>query len=203
MGNGGIGFGLLTVTVGGYILYAAVTNQAPLKTLEAIVKSPSQAGAILKDRKIPLSTVTAAQAAALQTTAAATPGGAAVVSFARSKIGQPYKFGGAADGGWDCSGLTQKALLYGLGLNVAHSSMAQLLDPRGKKVAKADLQPGDLCFPEVPGVVNKLGDHVQIYSGNGNIIEAPQEGENVREVPMWGFFTARRFAVSVPSLGAK
>lgn len=199
MGNGGIGVGLSLVTFGGWLLYAAVTNQAPLKTVEAIVANPRQAGAILKDRKLPLAVSATDFASSVSLTGTAPSlGGAAVVTFARSKIGQPYKFGGASDGGWDCSGLTQKALAYGLGLSVPHSSMAQLLSPSGTKVARADLQPGDLCFPELPGVVNKLGDHVQIYSGNGNVIEAPEEGKNVREVAMWGFFTARRFAIPAP-----
>jgi cell wall-associated NlpC family hydrolase len=29
--------------------------------------------------------------------------------------------------------------------------------------------------------------HVAIYSGSGNMIEAPYEGQNVREVPVRGY----------------
>lgn len=190
MGNGGIGVGLLTVTFGGWLLYCAVSNQGPVKTLIAIAQDPTNARNILANKQNPL-------AASLPTTATtqsliSAPGnGAAVVAFARSKIGQPYVFGGAKDGGWDCSGLTQQALKYAYGINVAHGSLPQLLDPRGQHItSKANLQVGDLVFPFFPPLA---GDHVQIYSGNGNIIEAPEAGKLVREVPMWGFYTARRF----------
>jgi hypothetical protein len=35
---------------------------------------------------------------------------------------------------------------------------------------------------------------VQLYTGNGMIVEAAKAGVPIREVPMWGFMTARRVA---------
>lgn len=195
MGNGGVGVGLLTVTVGGWLLYCAVTNQGPAATAKAIVKTPTKAGAILSGRQYQFQDMTSLTAGATTASGQAAvnaTGGGGVVSFARAQIGKPYIFGGTGNPGWDCSGLTQAALKNAYGISVLHSATAQLLDPRGVKVAKADLQQGDLVFPDLPPLA---GDHVQIYSGNGNIIEAPMPGKKVREVPMWGFYTARRYGV--------
>lgn len=183
-----MGFGGVIVLVGAYLIYAAVTNQAPIKTIQAIIANPINARTILAGRALPIS---ASGTTGVQAGSVTGGGGGSVVTFARSKIGQPYRFGGHTEGGWDCSGLVLEALKVGYGLSIAHSATAQLLDPRGKKVAKADLQPGDIVFPNVPPFA---GDHVQIYSGNGNVIEAARPGTNVREVAMWGFFTAKRFS---------
>lgn len=187
------GFGLLIVIVGAWMLYSAITNQAPIKTIIAIAADPANARAILEARGIPISVAQAATGAA----AGALTGSGDAVAFARSKIGQPYVLGGHRDGGWDCSGLVMEAIKISTGITLAHSATAQLLDPRGKKIAKADLQPGDVVFPNMPPF---SGGHVQIYSGNGNIIEAPKPGTPVREVPMWGFYTARRFSRPTPAV---
>ncbi|MCL1872164.1 MAG: C40 family peptidase [Promicromonosporaceae bacterium] len=113
-------------------------------------------------------------------TAAADPA-AAAIAYARSKIGKPYVWGAAGPNSFDCSGLTSAA--YGsAGVTLPHFTGAQIV--MGTAVAQKDLQPGDLVFPTV--------SHVQLYTGGGNIIEAPQAGENVVERAMWGFTTARR-----------
>jgi cell wall-associated NlpC family hydrolase len=52
-----------------------------------------------------------------------------------------------------------------------HSSAAQY--KIGKKVKKADLQPGDLVF------FYSGPSHVGIYAGNGEIIHAPKPGKKV------------------------
>ena len=46
----------------------------------------------------------------------------------------------------------------------------------------SDLQPGDLVFPANPG------DHVAMYIGNGEIVQAPYTGADVQIVPLSGFF---------------
>lgn len=181
------GIGLLLAGIGAWLLYAAITNQAPVKTLTSIIANPANAAAIIQGRQVPLASGTGGTTAP---PAGSGAGGGAVVAFARSKIGQPYKFGGRKDGGWDCSGLVMESLRAGLGIKVAHSATAQLLDPRGKTVRREDLKPGDIVFPNLPPIA---GDHVQVYAGGGNVIEAPKPGTKVREVPMWGFFTAKRF----------
>jgi cell wall-associated NlpC family hydrolase len=111
---------------------------------------------------------------------------AKVIAFARSQIGDPYVFAAAGPDAWDCSGLTLGAYAAaGVDLG-SHSATAQygLAAAQGKLVSYAARQPGDLVFYTDGG-----GDmyHVAIYSGNGNMIEAPYEGQNVREVPVRGY----------------
>jgi cell wall-associated NlpC family hydrolase len=104
-----------------------------------------------------------------------------IVAFARAQLGKPYLWGASGQTAYDCSGLTFAAY-RSIGINLPRTTVGQIMS--GSNVAKADLQAGDLVFPD-PG-------HVQIYSGNGNVIESPKPGLSVREVPMWGFFSARR-----------
>lgn len=104
-----------------------------------------------------------------------------VVAFARAQIGKPYVFGAAGPGAFDCSGLTMAAFaaagrnIGGHGVNVQY----QLAQSKGLLVPYADAKPGDLLF-------YGSGDfyHVTMYSGNGNMIEAPYPGRDVREVPV-------------------
>ena len=111
---------------------------------------------------------------------------ARVIAFARAQIGDPYVFAAAGPNAWDCSGLTMGAYAAaGIGIG-GHSATAQydLAASEGKLVSYADRQPGDLLFYTDGG-----GDmyHVTIYSGNGDMIEAPYEGQDVREVPVRGY----------------
>jgi len=104
---------------------------------------------------------------------------AKVIAFARAQIGEPYVFGAEGPGSWDCSGLTMGAFattgraIGGHGVNVQY----QLARSKGLLVPYAAAQPGDLLF-------FGSGDfyHVAIYSGGGNMIEAPYPGKSVREV---------------------
>jgi peptidoglycan DL-endopeptidase CwlO len=106
---------------------------------------------------------------------------AKVLAFARAQIGEPYVFGAAGPSSWDCSGLTMTAFqsvgrdIGGHGVNVQY----RLARSKGLLVPYSAAQPGDLLFWG-------SGDyyHVAIYSGGGNMIEAPMPGRNVREVPV-------------------
>ena len=104
---------------------------------------------------------------------------ARVLAFARAQIGEPYVFGAAGPSSWDCSGLTMGAFqsvgrnIGGHGVNVQY----QLAQRKGLLLPRSDAKPGDLLF-------YGSGDHyhVAIYSGGGNMIEAPMPGRNVREI---------------------
>lgn len=104
------------------------------------------------------------------------PGGAGAVQAAESQIGVPYVWGGespkgSGSPGFDCSGLT--AWSWGqVGVGLPHFSGAQMSD--STPVPISDLQPGDLLFYGPGG-----GDHVAMYVGPGQMIEAPYTGASV------------------------
>jgi peptidoglycan DL-endopeptidase CwlO len=105
------------------------------------------------------------------------PGRAGVaVKFAYSQLGAPYNFGeaGPYSTGYDCSGLTMAAWAKA-GVSLYHQARVQWTQVT--HISQSQLQPGDLAF------YNDLG-HVAIYVGNGQMIEAPHAGVNVRKVPL-------------------
>jgi peptidoglycan DL-endopeptidase CwlO len=100
---------------------------------------------------------------------------ATVVQAALTQVGSSYVWGGAAPGGFDCSGLVMWAFQQA-GISLPHSSQAQAQG--GQPVALSDLQPGD--------VVTFYNDasHSGIYVGDGMVIHSSTYGVPVRVVPM-------------------
>ena len=87
----------------------------------------------------------------------------------RQFLGTRYVYGGAAPGGFDCSGLTMY-LYRQFGYSLPHTASGQYANC-GYKVSKADLQPGDLVFFTSSGSGGRI-NHVAVYVGNGEIIHA-------------------------------
>jgi cell wall-associated NlpC family hydrolase len=97
--------------------------------------------------------------------------GEAAVSEALKELGTPYVWGGAAPGGFDCSGLVSWAYAQaGLG-GLPHFTGA--LWASGAHISESELAPGDLVF------YNGL-NHVGMYIGGGNFVEAPHTGDVVK-----------------------
>jgi cell wall-associated NlpC family hydrolase len=123
---------------------------------------------------------------------------------AQQYLGVPYVFGGGGTNGpsrsalahgnpnqigFDCSGFVQFALAKA-GISAPRLSYDQL--KMGQRVSLSALQPGDLVgFGD--------GHHIAIYLGNGQIIEAPHTGANVRIRKLgrgedaWGVSLANRY----------
>jgi len=95
---------------------------------------------------------------------------AEAVRTAYAQLGDPYAWGAAGPGSFDCSGLTMYSWAAA-GVSLPHSSSAQYGVVR--HVAISDLQPGDLVFYYSPI------SHVGIYIGGGKIIDAPYPGLSV------------------------
>lgn len=97
-----------------------------------------------------------------------------VINTAKSLVGTPYVWGGdsIADGGFDCSGLTQYAF-KSVGYNINRISVDQA--KQGQNVAKENLQPGDLVFTSLAG--DGRISHVGIYIGGGKMIHSPKTGD--------------------------
>jgi cell wall-associated NlpC family hydrolase len=104
--------------------------------------------------------------------------GRIAVEFALAQVGKPYVFGAAGPDAYDCSGLTMAAWAAA-GVSLPHSAADQY--NYGTHVPLSDLSPGDLIFMYSP-----IG-HVTIYIGDGMMVSAPTEGENVSVVPVSSF----------------
>lgn len=113
-----------------------------------------------------------------------------VMQLARQIIGTPYVWGGSdPDSGVDCSGFTSWVFKQ-IGVNLPRISAQQA--QAGKRVGIDQLQAGDLVAWD-NSKRNGGADHIAIYLGNGQIIEAPRPGLGVRirtldddEGDMWG-----------------
>lgn len=102
--------------------------------------------------------------------------GSNFLSLVTAQIGTPYVWGGAAPGGFDCSGLVKWAADE-LGLsNFPRTSEAQW--GAVQRIRADQLQPGDLIFMNFPGEVSP--GHVVIYAGGDQIIQAPSTGQLVQ-----------------------
>ena len=112
-----------------------------------------------------------------------------VIKRGMSQIGVPYSWGGGtANGpsngidsgagtvGFDCSGL----ILYsfaGVGIKLPHYSGSQY--DMGTKIPTAQMRRGDVIFYGPGG-----SQHVTLYLGNGQMLEAPYTGSNVKISPV-------------------
>jgi cell wall-associated NlpC family hydrolase len=103
---------------------------------------------------------------------------AAVLAFACSQLGKPYRWGATGPDAYDCSGFTSAAWAVG-GVSLPHSSRMQYSS--GVKVDRSQLQAGDLVYAYSPI------SHVGIYLGDGRMIHAPTTGDVVKISPL-GYF---------------
>lgn len=94
-----------------------------------------------------------------------------VLQAARDQLGKPYVWGASGPDTFDCSGLTMYAYAQA-GISLPHYTGAQW--NAGRHVSRGELQPGDLVF------FGSDLHHVGMYVGNGQMIEAPHSGANVR-----------------------
>jgi cell wall-associated NlpC family hydrolase len=87
----------------------------------------------------------------------------------------PYVFGatGPCADGFDCSGLVQAAWAAA-GLSIPRDTYEQWAAL--PHIPSSDIQPGDLLYYDGEG-------HVAMYVGNGMIVDAPQTGLDVEEIP--------------------
>jgi cell wall-associated NlpC family hydrolase len=155
-----------------------VSIRGQISTLEAQAAARQQQ--LERQAQLQLAAAQAQQAASVQTQVVgatvttpegasvipSSPYGSRVVSIAMSFLGTPYVWGGAAPGGFDCSGLVMYAFAQ-IGVSLPHSSYAMW--NYGTPVAQNQLQPGDIVF------FDGLG-HVGLYIGGGEFVNAPYTG---------------------------
>ena len=106
--------------------------------------------------------------------------GAQALAAALSRRGDPYVWGAAGPGAFDCSGLVVWAFAQE-GIALPHYTGD--LWNSGVHIPRADLEPGDLVFffPDI--------SHVGIYLGDGLMVDAPDFGETVHVEPVyWAYY---------------
>jgi len=101
---------------------------------------------------------------------------AVAIRAAESYLGTWYCWGGASRRCVDCSGLIMLAY-EAAGIDFPHYSGAQYEDT--ERVPLYDIQPGDLLFYGYNG-----DEHVAMYVGHGDMIEAEETGTQVHIVPI-------------------
>lgn len=109
-------------------------------------------------------------------------GGAAVVAWALTQVGKPYRWAAAGPSSYDCSGLVVAAYAR-LGIKLPHQS--EELMGYGRAVSRAELRPGDVIQPFI--------GHVVIYVGNGRVVEAANSRLGVITRELYAFRQARRY----------
>jgi peptidoglycan DL-endopeptidase CwlO len=114
-------------------------------------------------------------AAAVPATALST-----MLTAALSRKGLPYVYGASGPSSFDCSGLVQWSFAQA-GIVMPRVAADQAL--AGPAVPVSQLQPGDLLFYHTDPTAPNYISHVAIYLGNGQMIQAPEPGENVEVVP--------------------
>ncbi len=103
----------------------------------------------------------------------------AIVDTAKAHLGTRYVYGGAAPGGFDCSGFTMY-IFKQHGYSLPHTATGQWQSGIGTKVwSTSALQPGDLVFFNDPSRnAGKACSHAGIYIGGGQFIHSSSSRSN-------------------------
>ena len=115
------------------------------------------------------------------------------VEAATSMLDEPYRYGGSAPGGFDCSGLVAYAAARA-GFDVPRTAREQMR--AGSRIERRDVRGGDLVFMRLRS--KEL--HVGIAIDGEHFVHAPSAGRRVRidaidEAPYsLAFLEARRVA---------
>lgn len=106
---------------------------------------------------------------------------AAAIAFAKAQIGKPYQWGAAGPDAYDCSGLVYAAYAAA-GIHIARTTYQWQQD--GPVVPLSQIEPGDLLFSAGSDGTAANPGHVVMYLGAGQVIQAPQAGEDVQTGPV-------------------
>ncbi|NUS16654.1 MAG: glycoside hydrolase, partial [Streptomyces sp.] len=101
--------------------------------------------------------------------------GDAAIAYAFEQLGKPYQWGAVGPDSFDCSGLTSQAWAHA-GVHIPRTAEEQWA--KLPHVPMSLLRPGDL-------VIYFAGaSHVALYIGNGQVVQAPHTGSQVKISPI-------------------
>ncbi len=100
--------------------------------------------------------------------------GSPVLSIAAHYLGRPYQFGSEGSA-FDCSGFV-RTVFADMGVDLPHS--AREISAFGDRVARDDLEPGDLVF--FRNADHRYATHVGIYVGDDKFVHAARHGGQVQ-----------------------
>ncbi|HEX6988469.1 MAG TPA: bifunctional lytic transglycosylase/C40 family peptidase [Bacillota bacterium] len=106
---------------------------------------------------------------------------ATAIAFAKAQLGKPYQWGQAGPDAYDCSGLVYAAYAAA-GIHLARTTYQWQQD--GAVVPLSQIQPGDLLFSAGSDSTASNPGHVVMYLGGGQVIQAPQAGQDVQTGPL-------------------
>lgn len=102
-----------------------------------------------------------------------------VIQRLKQQLGKPYVWGGQTpEQGFDCSGLIYYAYNQLLSRKLPRTANGMFQDRGLKWINQRQLQRGDLVFFSIKS--QDRADHVGVYLGDGQFIEAPRTGLNIR-----------------------
>jgi cell wall-associated NlpC family hydrolase len=102
---------------------------------------------------------------------------ATAIGFAKAQLGKPYQWGATGPNAYDCSGLVDAAYAAA-GIHIARTTFQWQQD--GPIIPLSQIQPGDLLFSAGSDGTPANPGHVVMYLGGGQVIQAPQSGEDVQ-----------------------
>lgn len=110
-----------------------------------------------------------------------------IAALALEQLGTRYRYGGADQQGFDCSGLA--VFVHSReGLSLPRTAAEQFR--AGRRVPRESLRAGDLVFFRFSG---RGVDHVGIYVGDGQFVHAPGARDKVRRAQLDAPWFAQRF----------
>jgi cell wall-associated NlpC family hydrolase len=102
-----------------------------------------------------------------------------VLTVARNQFGDPYVYGAAGPGAFDCSGYTLYVYRQAAGIAMPHSAALQYR--MSQHITRAQARPGDLVFFHSGGSIY----HAALYAGHGAVYHSARPGTVVGREHIW------------------
>ncbi|MCW2868323.1 MAG: hypothetical protein JWR20_2511 [Marmoricola sp.] len=117
-----------------------------------------------------------------QASAAASSRVARATTIALQQVGDPYRYGAAGPGSFDCSGLLYYSFRRA-GISMPRTSSAQAA--RARHIPRSKLRRGDLMFFTHGGRVYHAAIFLGWVHGRAQLLHSPRTGERVSRTLAW------------------